>query len=92
MEIPKRVKIGAITYKVVVADDWVGGGGDDGETCWRRPRGNTMYINSELTEDAQGIVFIHESLHAMNSTMSHEFLDSLAQQIYSFLKENKLLK
>lgn len=92
MNIPNKVKIGAVTYKVVRASDWMGGGGDDGETCWRKPRGNKIWISSDLTEDAAGIVFIHEMLHAMNNTMNHEFLDSLAQQLYQAFKENNLLK
>lgn len=92
MEIPKKAKIGGITYKVVVADNWLGSGYDDGETCWRKPRGNTIYVNSELTDEAKSIVFLHEALHAMNSTMNHEFLDSLAQQLYAFLSDNNLLK
>lgn len=92
MKIPKKVKIGAITYDIQIVDGWKDGSGDDGETCWRKPRGNTIYINDQLTNEAKEVVFIHEALHAMNGTMSHEFLDSLAQQLYAFLKENRLLK
>ena len=92
MKIPSKVKVGAVTYKVVIDDNWPGSGYDDGETCWKKPRGNVIYLNSELTDEAKDIVFIHEGLHAMNSSMSHEFLDSLAQQIYAFFKENDLLK
>lgn len=92
MKLPKKVKSGAITYRVEVVDDWMGGNGDDGETCWRKPRGNVIYIHDQLTDDAKGITFFHEALHTMNGTMNHEFLDSLAQQLYAFLKENDLLK
>lgn len=92
MNIPKKVKIGGITYKVVLADNWLGSGYDDGETCWREPRGNVIYINSELTPEARDVVFLHEALHAMNGSMDHEFLDSLAQQLYQFLSDNSLLK
>jgi hypothetical protein len=45
---------------------------------------------SKLSPEAQAVTFLHEVLHAMNSTMDHTFLESLAEQIYQFLHENKM--
>lgn len=90
MEIPSHVKIGAINYRVDVVDVWPGSGYDDGETSWKKGRGNVIFINDDLTDEAKGVVFVHESFHAMNSTMNHEFLDSFAQQTYAWLTDNKL--
>lgn len=92
MKIPKKVKAGGIVYEVKLVEDWMGGNGDDGEACWRKPRGNVIFLNNQLTEDALGITFFHEMLHTLNGTMNHEFLDSLAQQLYAFFKDNALLK
>lgn len=92
MNIPKKVKVGGVTYSVKLAEDWIGNRGYDGEFCMSEPRGNVIYIDSSLTQEGKEITLIHEALHAMNSTMSHEFLDSLSQQLYQFLKDNNLLK
>lgn len=92
MKIPKSVKIGGVTYKVVIAPDWKGKDpdGQDGELFYTEEMGNVIYIDSHLSSEGKQITLIHESLHAMNSTMNHEFLDSLANQIYQFLVENNL--
>jgi hypothetical protein len=92
MKIPKTVKIGAITYKVIIADDWLGSDGADGECIVSRDRGGPcIYVRADLVQEAQEITFMHEALHAMNSTMDHQFLDSLSEQIYQFLKDNHLI-
>jgi Zn-dependent peptidase ImmA (M78 family) len=92
MLIPKQVKIGAITYKVIVTDGWHGIEGADGENFSTIKMGNTIYINSTLTQEMKELTFLHEMMHAMNSTISHEFLDSLANQLYQTLKDANLLK
>lgn len=92
MIIPKKVKIGAITYQVRIQNSWFERGDVDGETFYNEPEGNVIYIFSGLSREAQEATFIHEALHCMNSTVNHEFLDSLAEQLYQFLSDNKLLK
>lgn len=92
MIIPSKLKIGAIEFKVLVAEDWPGRYGADGECVYDKKRGNLIYIGDDLSEQAKEITLIHEALHAMNSTVDHEFLDSLAEQLYQFLYDNKLLK
>lgn len=94
MIIPNSVKIGGITYKVVVAETWPGRqeGDHDGEAFYSKAMGNVIYIGAELSQEAQEVTFIHEALHCINATMDHEFLDSLAEQLYQFLADNNLLK
>ena len=92
MKIPDKVKIQGVTYKVIIADDWVGSFNTYGETFQNKKQGNVIYIKSDLSDEAKMNTFIHECLHCMNSTMNHEFLDSLATQLYQFLTENNLLK
>lgn len=92
MTIPKKVKIGGILYYVSITSDWPGKNDSDGECCFTKKTGNIIFINSELTQEAQELTFMHECLHAMNSTMDHEFLDSLAQQLYAFNVDNGLWK
>lgn len=92
MEIPKTVKIGGVNYDVRLASEWPDHDYDDGEIFDSSKVGNVIFIRETLSDDAKAITLIHESLHAMNSTMNHEFLDSLSKQIYQFFVDNKLLK
>lgn len=91
MTIPKRVKIGGIVYEVRIAEDWPGREGSDGMCFYDHTIGNVIFIGAELSKEAQEITLLHEALHAMNSTMNHEFLDSLAEQLYQFFSDNQLL-
>lgn len=92
MEIPKELKIGGITYQIILSNKWYEDNGADGETFYDNENGNAIYIRESLTQEAKEVTLIHESLHAMNSTINHEFLDSLSEQIYQLLKDNKLLR
>lgn len=90
-KIPKKVKIGGVWYAVKIVRDWQDSDGADGETFCTKERGNTIMIRADLTDEAKMITLIHEALHNMNSTMNHEFLDSLAEQFYQFLTDNKFV-
>lgn len=92
MQIPKHVKVGGTLYKVIIAEEWEGGGGThyDGELVHSETLGNVIYIAKHLSDDAKQITLIHEILHGCNTTMNHEFLDSLAEQLYQVIKDNKL--
>ena len=88
MKIPKQLKIGAHIVKVreiEMVDD---------TAC----SGDTQYvsgeirINKDLTQTRKESTLIHEAMHHINTTLNHELLDSLSEQIYFFLKENKLLR
>ena len=92
MKIPTKVKIGGVIYKVNIEDDWLGRDGADGQCFYDGPHGNAIFIGKDLSKEAREATFIHEALHAMNSTINHEFLDSFAEQIYAFLVDNNLLK
>lgn len=91
MQIPDKVKIGGVVYRVMVVSSWPDRNGDDGEVVYDNKRGNIIYIGSDLSPEARDITFIHEALHCMNSTINHEFLDSLSEQLFQFLKDNQLI-
>ncbi|HZS47240.1 MAG TPA: hypothetical protein VFC63_19355 [Blastocatellia bacterium] len=88
MNLPKQLKIGGHTYKVEIAED----------SFKDAPCGHTDYndgairINKQNTQSEQEQSLIHEAMHVMNKTLNHELLDSLSEQIYAFLKDNKLIK
>jgi hypothetical protein len=89
MKIPKRLKVGAITYRVVQAKDWLDRNDADGMVDAKT---NTIYIQSELSPAFKDVTLIHEALHCINSTMNHEFLDSLSEQLYQVFSDNNLLR
>ncbi len=92
MTIPPEIKIGGVIYKVVITDSWFERNGADGEQFNTKEQGNVIYIGSELSKEAQEITFIHECLHAMNSVINHEFLDSFSEQFYQCFNDAGLLK
>lgn len=64
-----------------------------GSTDWNS---KTISISNELPDDMRMSALIHEIFHACNSTlgsteMGHALLDSLAEQLYQVLSENKML-
>lgn len=88
MRIPTKLKIGAVTYEVKLVKDLKDG--SDSVDGLYDVTNNTISIDETLSQEAKEITFIHEILHACNSTMNHEFLDSLSEQIYQVFKENQL--
>lgn len=87
---PKELKIGGHIWKVKVEklpED------DLGSTDWNTL---TITISNELPTDLQHSALLHEIFHACNSTlgstdMGHALLDSLAEQLYQVLSDNKML-
>lgn len=88
MKIPKKLKIGGHNIRVVIKEYEAGSGFSDftkGE----------IIINRDHPKSQQECTLIHEILHFCNANMSdgleHVLLESLSQQIYQVLKDNKLL-
>jgi hypothetical protein len=88
MKIPKKLKVGGhiITVKEYPFDEERSCCGD---TSYVRA---TIRINSSLTQSQKEASFIHELFHVLNTTMDHALIDSLAEQLYQVLSDNKLLK
>ena len=88
MKIPKKVKLGGHNYKVKFTVNT----GLNEENCADISRKtDTIYINSSLTKSQQEVSFFHEVLHGINNELSEVTIDSLAEQLYAFLKNNKII-
>lgn len=85
MKIPKKLKIGAHIFTVEYKELDEKLGELDREN-------NTLRLHDRLPENQLMVTLIHEAFHAMNSELNHVVLDSLAEQMYAFLKENDFLK
>jgi hypothetical protein len=82
MIIPNKVKIGGHVLTVVQKEMVES---DCGETDYEK---GLIIINKNLPQTLKESTFIHEAMHVMNTTLNHELLDSLAEQMYQFLKDN----
>lgn len=88
MNIPKKLKIGAHEYQIVLTRDVF-----EGTTCGIQLRKEKkLGVNSDLPATHQGATLFHEILHAVNSELDHTLLDSLAEQLYQVFSDNKMLK
>lgn len=93
MKIPTKIKIGGHVFKVEVKEI---DKNECGETNFLT---GTISIEKRLPQSVKESTLIHEIIcHAINTTftgeshLAHAYMDSVAEQIYQVLKDNKLLK
>ena len=89
MKIPDTLKIGAITYKIVLTDP----SNLEGEKCgdWD-PQDSTIRINMYMPEDQKWATLLHEAIHAMNCKIMETEVEFLAQSLLQILVDNEILK
>lgn len=85
MKIPKKLKIGGHQYVVQFVKEF------DKCGVTNRDKG-TISISAELPKSQQEATFLHEMLHAINNELDHPLLDSLSEQLYQALSENRMLR
>ena len=84
MDVPSKLKIGAIEYSVVIADT---------DACGRLDRTqNKILISRELAANQQWVTLIHEIIHGLNSELRESVVDSLAVGFHQVLVDNGLLQ
>ena len=93
MKIPKKLKIGGHSVKVVFTDRL-----PDNDCGYADFENDLIKIDAKLSQSMKEITLIHEIFHWINSdfhsdgVISHSLLESLSQQFYQVLKDNRLLK
>lgn len=80
------LKIGGHDYTLVYTDDPLGSK-DLGMTDRTK---NQIAIYSKLPQSQRDVTLLHEILHTINGELDHVLLDSLSEQIYQVLKDNKM--
>jgi hypothetical protein len=83
MRIPKKYKIGGHTIKVRYTKDI-----DD--VAQADLIKNELLINKDAVPERVEASVFHEAAHFMNTSIEHALLDSLTEQQYQFLKQNKI--
>ena len=89
-QIPKKLKIGFHIYKVQKVPYWEGG--DDGDAGMIDYEKGVIYINSKMPQTEQERTLFHEIGHSINTVIDHTLLESLSEQLYQVLHDNKLLR
>ena len=89
VRIPKKVKIGAHTFEVVITKDPFENNSELGQCDSIKQK---ILLLEGLSETQQFSTLLHEAVHAMNTTIKHETMDSLCEQISQFLLDNKFVK
>lgn len=84
MKIPSSIKVGAHTIKVRTMSM---------DKCGEFDREKlTIHLADWLPDTQREATFIHELFHVLNNELDHALLDSLAEQLYQVLRDNRLLK
>ncbi len=86
MNILKTVKIGAIEYKVVLADK-IDDGESHGQIDYEK---ETIEIDKNLPQKSRERTLLHEIIHGINTSLDEESVDYLAGALHQVLEENKL--
>ncbi len=83
MKIPKQIKIGALTYKIIKKklDD------DCGQ---QRTKEQIIYLDKDMSEELEELTFWHEVLHAINPELTDKDVEFLSQAIVQVRRDNKL--
>lgn len=89
MKIPTTVRIGAHKYTIKeVAQSEL----EEPSCGMTDKQKGIIFINKNLMQTEKEATFLHEVLHIINDQIKHETIESLAQQLYAFLKGNKIIK
>jgi hypothetical protein len=85
----KKIKVGGHTVKLVHRELESSSGTFDSHAL-------TITIDPTFPPSVQGATFIHEILHALNPTLDdtplgHALIESLAEQLWQVLSDNKLI-
>jgi hypothetical protein len=85
MKIPKTLKIGAITYNIVIKDL----DEDMGRTMFTN---STIFLDTKLSKEQMMVTLLHEIIHCQNNQLSEMEVEFLAQSTYQILKDNNFIK
>lgn len=94
MKIPKTLKIGGRTYQIIIRNR----SKDDGVNAVASANSffQKIFIDSDFLQEGKESALIHEIMESINGhndlRMEHQSLQTLSEQLYQVLKDNKLLK
>lgn len=88
-KLPKKLKIGGHIFSIDESKELEGA---NGKTFYSK---NLIEIDKTLVQDQKESTLLHEIFHCMNACfdekeLGHMLLDSLSEQLYQVLKDNKL--
>jgi hypothetical protein len=91
MTIPKKLKIGGHTYRIHIVTPPALTTADAPEGIQSSEQG-VIEINAERIQTHREQTLFHEIFHVLNSELDHVLLESLSQQLYQVLHDNRMLR
>jgi len=89
MQIPKRIKIGGLVFKVELHDNLTTGQGSYGQM---RPVDMKIVIDSTIAKPMQESTFLHEIIEVLNTNlelgMEHKVISAMESGLYQVIKDN----
>ena len=89
MRIPKRIKIGGATYKILFVDE--SEILDKNIADYDLVKG-VIHIQKNAIHEQQVLSLFHEIIHLININFTEEIVETLAQSLYQVFSDNKFLK
>lgn len=87
LQIPDRIKIGGLNYKVSLVDPEI----IDNSMGSFNPALGEIQIRNDIRQEQKEATLLHEILHAINNEMEEKEVEALAQALYQVLSDNNLL-
>lgn len=85
MKIPKKLKVGGITYEITF--------NPKEHTSYLDREANIINLNPRLSHEQIRIALFHEILHAINCAITDEVLiEGLANGLHQVLHDNNLIR
>lgn len=89
MQIPKKIKIGGLIFKVELHENLTTGLGSYGQM---RPADMKIVIDSTIAKPMQESTFLHEIIEVINTNlelgMEHKIISALEAGLYQVIKDN----
>ena len=89
MQIPKKIKIGGLVFKVEFHDNLTTGSGSYGQM---RPAEMKIVIDSTIAKPMQESTFLHEIIEILNTNlelgMEHKVISAMEAGLYQVIKDN----
>lgn len=87
MKIPKKLKIGANTFKISRGSFRTESGQDGGFLLWET---NELFLADDMPEAREATCFLHEILHGLNIYLTEEQTTYLSEGLMQIIRDNNL--
>lgn len=87
MNIPKKIKVGGLTYKVIIVDAI-----KDSTAQAQTRHDEQVILLRKMKKTRMEQTFFHEIMHCINNELNEVEIESIAVGIFQVLKDNNIIK